>query len=194
MIEIEHHPLQPFLPEHAKVLLLGSFPPPRLRWKMDFYYPNFQNDMWRIMGLIFFQDKNYFIDLQNRTFKTIVIQQFLQTKGIAIYDSAIAVKRLKGNAADSHLEIVEYADLQKILAQLKQCHHIITTGEKAAQTMMLALGESLQAPTIGQSQHIHLGERTIYLHRLPSSSRAYPMKLEQKAQHYAALFDQIGLI
>ncbi len=59
--EIETHPLEPFLPSAAKLLMLGSFPPPVNRWSMDFYYPNFQNDMWRIMGLIFFSDKEYFI-------------------------------------------------------------------------------------------------------------------------------------
>jgi len=26
-IEIENHPLKPFLPPHAKLLMLGSFPP-----------------------------------------------------------------------------------------------------------------------------------------------------------------------
>ncbi|MDR0743014.1 MAG: uracil-DNA glycosylase family protein, partial [Tannerella sp.] len=29
---IEHHPLPPFLPDHAKILMLGSFPPPPERW------------------------------------------------------------------------------------------------------------------------------------------------------------------
>lgn len=56
-IMIETHPLPPFTPPDAKLLMLGSFPPPRVRWKMDFYYPNFQNDMWRIFGLVFFADK-----------------------------------------------------------------------------------------------------------------------------------------
>ncbi len=42
IIEIETHPLQPFLPENARLLMLGSFPPPRNKWKMDFYYPIFK--------------------------------------------------------------------------------------------------------------------------------------------------------
>ena len=50
---VEYHPLRPFLPENAKVLFLGSFPPQRKRWCMDFYYPNFINDHWRIEGQIF---------------------------------------------------------------------------------------------------------------------------------------------
>ena len=58
--EIEYHPLSPFLPEGARVLMLGSFPPPRERWCMDFFYPNPQNDMWRIMGQVFFGDKTHF--------------------------------------------------------------------------------------------------------------------------------------
>ena len=45
---IERHPLKPFLPENAKVLFLGSFPPPKKRWCMEFYYPNFLNDHWRL--------------------------------------------------------------------------------------------------------------------------------------------------
>ena len=52
-IPVEVHPLQPFLPEKARLLMLGSFPPQRKRWSMDFFYPNIQNDMWRIFGLVF---------------------------------------------------------------------------------------------------------------------------------------------
>ena len=57
---IERHPLQPFLPENAQLLMLGSFPPPKERWCMEFFYPNPQNDMWRIIGLVFFGDKTFF--------------------------------------------------------------------------------------------------------------------------------------
>ncbi len=46
---IERHPLQPFLPPNAQILVLGSFPPPKERWCMNFFYPNPQNDMWRII-------------------------------------------------------------------------------------------------------------------------------------------------
>ena len=39
---IETHPFVPFIPEGAKVLMLGTFPPASHRWCMPFYYPNFQ--------------------------------------------------------------------------------------------------------------------------------------------------------
>ena len=66
---VEYHPLHPFLPENAKVLFLGSFPPQRKRWCMDFYYPNFINDHWRIEGQVFFGDKNHFVDEKDKRFK-----------------------------------------------------------------------------------------------------------------------------
>lgn len=55
---IERHPWPPFIPSDAKVLFLGTFPPGKHRWSMDFYYPNPINDFWRIMGLVFLGDKD----------------------------------------------------------------------------------------------------------------------------------------
>lgn len=52
-MNVEQHPLKPFLPANARLLMLGSFPPQQKRWCMDFYYPNFINDMWRIVGQVF---------------------------------------------------------------------------------------------------------------------------------------------
>ena len=69
--DVEYHPLRPFLPENAKVLFLGSFPPQRKRWCMDFYYPNFINDHWRIEGQLFFGDKNHFVDMEHKCLRQI---------------------------------------------------------------------------------------------------------------------------
>lgn len=57
----ERHPLAPFLPEGASILMLGSFPPKREKWSMEFFYPNWINDIWRIMGHIFMSDKDAFV-------------------------------------------------------------------------------------------------------------------------------------
>ena len=84
-MEIEQHPLEPFLPTNAKLLMLGSFPPQRKRWSMEFYYPNWNNDMWRIVGLIFFGDKEHFVVKGKRAFSKEELIAFLQEKGIALY-------------------------------------------------------------------------------------------------------------
>lgn len=191
---IETHPFPPFLPSNAKLLMLGSFPPPRNRWKMDFYYPNFNNDMWRIFGLVFFGDKNHFIDVTGKYFKEAQIRDFLHDKGIAIYDTAYQVRRLQNNAADKFLQIVQPVDLTALLAQIPDCRHIITTGELATQILLSQLPEHTAVPKIGQSSRAEFLGRNLCLHRLPSSSRAYPLALEKKAAAYAEVFAGVALL
>lgn len=193
-IEIETHPLQPFLPSNAKLLMLGSFPPPQSRWKMSFYYPNYQNDMWRIFGLIFFQDKNHFLDLPNKNFKQQLIRDFLTQIGVGIFDTAYQIKRLQGNASDKFLEIVTPTDLSKLLEQIPMCHTIMTTGDKATDTLMQHFPDQPIKPLIGQSVQVQHLNRELNLYRLPSSSRAYPLALEKKAEVYQQFFKQIGLL
>jgi G:T/U-mismatch repair DNA glycosylase len=193
-IEIETHPLQPFLPHNAKLLMLGSFPPPQSRWKMDFYYPNYQNDMWRIFGLIFFEDKDHFLDLPNKRFKEQQIRDFLTKIGIAIFDTAYQVKRLQGNASDKFLEIVTATDLSQLLGKIPMCHTIMTTGDKATDTLMQHFPEQINKPMIGQSVQVNYANRELNLYRLPSSSRAYPLALDKKADAYQQFFQAIGLV
>ena len=101
-LDIESHPFEPFLPRHAKVLMLGSFPPPRNRWAMEFYYPNKTNDMWRILGIVFFGDKGKFLTTSG--YDEAAIRRFASDFGIALYDSAVEIRRGKGNASDKFLE------------------------------------------------------------------------------------------
>lgn len=191
---IETHPLKPFLPQNAKLIMLGSFPPPKTRWKMDFYYPNYQNDMWRIFGLIFFEDKNYFLDLPNKNFKEQLIRDFLNEKGIAIFDTAYQVIRLTGNASDKFLQIETPTDLKRLLSKIPLCTNIMTTGDKATDTLMLSMPNGTEKPQIGQSIQTQFADREMTLYRMPSSSRAYPLALEKKAETYRQLFEDIGLI
>lgn len=113
---IEEHPLRPFLPTNGRVLLLGSFPPPQARWSMRFFYPNFQNDMWRIMGLVFFGQRDHFVVPHRRQFNQPLVEAFCAQRGIALFDTATAVRRLRDNASDKHLEIVRPTDLAALLS------------------------------------------------------------------------------
>ncbi|MDO4223796.1 MAG: uracil-DNA glycosylase family protein [Acinetobacter sp.] len=197
---IECHPLAPFLAKNAQVLILGSFPPPKNRWKMDFYYPNYNNDFWRILGLIFFQDSDYFIDLTQKTFKQITIEQFLHDYGIAISDTAQQVRRLHGNASDQFLQIEQYQEIAYLLKQLPYCRHIMVTGDKACEALChilqidiphkLKIGQSVALPTQGEA----ILQRGLTLHRVPSSSRAYPLPLVQKAAFYRQVFERVGIL
>ena len=182
--DIERHPLQPFLPANAQILMLGSFPPPKERWCMDFFYPNPQNDMWRIMAPSTKAGKKVF----NRD----EIISFCETKGIAIFDTAQAVIRLQGNAADEHLEIVEQTDIATLLQQIPLCHNICCTGGKAAQTLAETLHCAM--PKVGESVETSFAGRPIRFWRMPSSSRAYPLSLDMKAAAYRRMLETIGLL
>ena len=188
---IEEHPLQPFLPSNAKLLMLGSFPPQRKRWSMDFFYPNLQNDMWRIFGYIFFQDKEHFLLPNKKAFNKELIIEFLKEKGIALYDTATSVRRLQDNASDKYLEIVEPTDIRLLLKQLPHCQAIVTTGQKATDTIR----EQIEAdePAIGKSSTFFIEDRSLQLYRMPSSSRAYPLALEKKASVYQFMFNELGI-
>ena len=183
----ERHPLTPFLPENAKILMLGSFPPPPERWTMNFYYPNFQNDMWRIFGIVFFNDKDYFVAGKSKSFEEERIREFLTQKGIALYDTAEEVIRHKGNASDQFLEITIPTDIKKIMSQISQCDIIVTTGQKATETLMEILGVKQIPPVCGYIDTIFIN-RSVRCYRMPSSSRAYPKSLTDKAADYRKMF------
>ena len=190
-IEIEKHPLEPFLPANAKLLMLGSFPPPRARWSMDFYYPNLQNDMWRIFGLVFFGDKDHFLD-DTKLFDKNRITVFLEEKGIALSDTARSVKRLKDNASDKFLEVVEAADINTLLEQMPMCKAVVTTGQKATEILSDLVSSAI--PPVGSFVEFEYQSRKMRFYRMPSSSRAYPKPLSEKAAVYARMFEELGLL
>ena len=189
----EQHPLQPFFPKKAKWLFLGSFPPKQQRWSMDFFYPNFQNDMWRIFGLVFFGDKNHFVDNDKKIFQKEAIIAFLTEQNIAMYDTAKVVIRHKDNASDKDLEIVESVDVGEIIQTLPELQNIVTTGQKASETLICQFAEKniqISLPVVGSHTVFTFEDRTLRLYRMPSSSRAYPLSLEKKAEIYKKMFNE----
>ena len=189
---VENHPLEPFLPAGAKLLMLGSFPPQQKRWSMDFFYPNIQNDMWRIFGFIFFGDRDFFLKPGKKAFDKEKIAGFLSEKGVALYDAASSVRRLQDNASDKFLEGVEPTDIGLLLRQLPQCRGIVTTGQKATDVVCETF--HIEPPSVGERQSFEFADRKLYLYRMPSSSRAYPLKLEKKAEVYRKMLADFGLI
>jgi G:T/U-mismatch repair DNA glycosylase len=189
---IEEHPLEPFLPSNATLLMLGSFPPQKKRWSMDFFYPNLQNDMWRIFGILFFNDKDHFLLPGKKAFNKDYLVEFLTEKGIALYDTATAIRRLQDNASDKFLEVIEPTDIRLLLKQLPQCQAIVTTGQKATDIIRSQI--EVNEPSVGQSCPFEFEDRILQLYRMPSSSRAYPLALEKKAAVYRLMLNELGLL
>ena len=191
-MEIEKHPLEPFLPAKAKLLMLGSFPPQKKRWSMDFYYPNLNNDMWRIFGILFFDDKDYFLNETRKAFCRERIIDFLNEKGIALFDTASSIRRLQDNASDKFLEVVEATDVTALLRQLPECKAIVTTGQKATDTLRQQF--IIEEPKVGDYSEFIFEGRAMRLYRMPSSSRAYPLALDKKATAYRIMYQDLQIL
>ncbi len=188
----EAHPLEPFLPEGARLLMLGSFPPARSRWSMEFYYPNFQNDMWRVMGLVFYGDRERFVAPDGRHFDREAVETFCRERGIALSDTAAEVVRVRGNASDRFLEVVRPFDLAGMLARLPACRAVAATGQKAADTLAAVAG--CEPPAVGCFSEFEFSGRMVRFYRMPSTSRAYPKPLAEKAAVYGKMFAETGLV
>ncbi|MDL2309565.1 uracil-DNA glycosylase family protein [Parabacteroides sp. OttesenSCG-928-B22] len=191
-VRTEQHPLGFFLPPTCRLLMLGSFPPPKARWSMDFYYPNIINDMWRIMGLIFYDNKDYFL-ANPKAFSREKAVAFCEEKGIGLGDTAVEVIRQKANASDKFLDVVTPLDLSVILPKIPQCRAIAVTGQKAMDTI-LSLLPGVQEPAVGGSVAFDYEGRSLLLFRMPSSSRAYPKPLPEKADVYKSMFEMLKMV
>ena len=221
---IEHHPLEPFLPPGATTLFLGSFPPPRERWSMDFFYPNYINDFWRVMGLIHFGEARWFeipdqvrndvrgdrndvrgdrndaggvrndaggvrndVKGGRKGFDRERIIAFCEERGLAFFDTATVVRRLKDNASDAFLEVLEPTDVGALLARIPRCRRLVTTGGKASEELAGILSRK-DLPPIGGFLRVQYWDRELEWWRMPSTSRAYPLALAKKADFYRRLF------
>ena len=193
---------------------------------MPFYYPTWINDFWRIMGLIFFGDKNHFCIPAEKRFDEVLIKDFCTREGLAFYDTACEVRRLKDNASDAFLEVVTPTNIGALLRQIPSCHTLVTTGQKATEVLAAWLG--CEVPPVGgyidtvipdpdpvipgltgdptphharrplsRSLSLSKGDvesNPIRFWRMPSTSRAYPLPLEKKADAYRRLFQAKKLI
>lgn len=187
-LPVERHPWQPFIPSDPKILILGTFPPQQKRWAMDFYYPNPTNDFWKITGLLFLGDPGALYDRASRSYRLDRIRELLENKGIALSDSARTVQRLASNASDKYLRIVEPVDLSGLIAQMPHLRAIATTGQKAASVIADITGTGV--PPVA----VPVPWNGINIWRMPSTSRAYPLSPEKKAEAYRILYTHTGLL
>ena len=192
--EIELRPFPPFLPPNTTVLMMGSFPPAAEKRAMEFHYPNFQNDMWRVYGLVFFGDAMHFQRVGEKAFDAKKIKAFLAERGIGSCPGVRRAIRTHGNASDAYLKVVETVELPEILEKIPQCRRICTTGGKATEILLALLETEVRAKDFktGMTITARCGDRDLLVTRLPSTSRAYPMKLEKKAEAYRKFFVEAG--
>lgn len=141
--------------------------------------------------MIFYEDKEHFVaeeadGKKAKRFDRDRCARFAAEKGIAMYDTASEVRRLKDNASDKFLEVVQATDLTSLLEKIPDCKAIVTTGQKATDVIVETFG--CEEPQVGGYAECCIGERRVRFWRMPSSSRAYPLPLEKKAEFYRKMF------
>ena len=150
--------------------------------------------MWRVYGLVFFNDAAHFQKIGEKAFDAEKIKAFLHERGIASCPTVLKAVREQDNAADQFLRVVETVDLPAVLARLPRCRHICTTGGKATEVLLSLLPDGPKMPKTGETLPFTLAGRNLTLTRLPSTSRAYPLSLQKKAAAYRAFFEMAGLV
>lgn len=188
---LERHPWPPFILDNPRVMIMGSFPPQPHRRAMEFYYPNRTNDFWKMTGIIFYNDPTRFYDPTSRQFDLPRIKAFLCERHIAMGDTGTAVVRLRDNASDKFLDIRESIDIFALLDRYPTLTALVTTGEKAAG--IIAEKTSTPVPAMGKCETFVHNGRTISHWRMPSTSRAYPLNIEKKADYYRLMFQAAGI-
>ena len=112
---------------------------------------------------------------------------FCKEKGLAFFDTSTAIRRLQDNASDKFLEVVQPTDIHALIRQLPHLRAIITTGEKATETICAYFGIP-EIPKVNSQFSIFNSQLVLY--RLPSSSRAYPLSFDKKVEAYRHCFSK----
>ena len=144
---------------------------------MPFYYPNWINDFWRIMGIIFFGDKEHFCIPGRKSFDEASIREFCTRQGMAFYDTACEVRRLRDNASDAFLEVVTPTDIPALLRQIPHCYTVVTTGQKATEVMAATF--SCDVPAVGGFIKMEIPDQV-------GNDREWKDKLKALCGRYAA--------
>ncbi|KPA84520.1 hypothetical protein ABB37_01065 [Leptomonas pyrrhocoris] len=141
---------------HAEscVLVCGSFPP--VKKSVKFYYPNANNDMWRVLGEVFFHDQTHFytdVEIKKpskgrrkgsvrvaRCLNEAEMRNFVVSQPIGFFDVCKRIRRQRGNSSDNNIETLERTDVfRDALTHTPHCEAIITTGTLALTMLLDAL-------------------------------------------------------
>ncbi len=157
---------------------------------MDFYYPNRTNDFWPMMGLIFFGDRDWFYDRGAKQFRVEQIKEFLEEKGDSSQrHGGHKARRLKGNASDKFLEIVEPVPLRGVACADASLPHAGHHRREGGRGVGVAYRNRASADGEMTRSADGLSKSGACLHE-----PGIPLRLEKKAEYYARMFRHAGLL
>ena len=127
---LHKHPYQPFIPEDATKLIVGSLPPPRfsinqlLDEDVNFCYGSKHGLLWPILSVIF----NLNLQFSNTTSAINQRKEFLYKNNIGICDLVESCERIKVDASDLGMNNIKLRDLINYLSDFKNINTLIFMG------------------------------------------------------------------
>ena len=121
---MEIHPFEPFIPQRARTLIVGIFPPLMQYHDFKFYYPNSTgNRFWVIMEYVFDHKFQYWKgDLAVKERKIL-----FNKKHVAITDIIDKCIRSDGNSSDKNLCKIELRNVYELLKNRSEIRKVILT-------------------------------------------------------------------
>jgi hypoxanthine-DNA glycosylase len=98
------HPIPPYVPENAKILILGSFPSVKSREQM-FFYGHPKNRFWKVLAALCNEEEPQSVENKKK---------LLSSHGVALYD-VIDSCEITGSA-DNTIRDVKPSDISKIIS------------------------------------------------------------------------------
>jgi len=131
MIEKETHPFEPYIPENATKLIIGTTPPPRFAQSklsdkdVNFYYGSEDNGFWNILGEITendFKKENSIEEIEKR-------KMFLKDNNLAICDIVLKTNRKNPTSASDEdlIDIEQLNIIDEILTKYPQIDTLLYT-------------------------------------------------------------------
>jgi G:T/U-mismatch repair DNA glycosylase len=129
----ESHPWPPFIPPGANKLILGTFPTAvRNRKGCEFYYPNPNNDFWKVIFKVAGRELKDFIDHD----PVIIRKQVLTELKLGIADMGKRILRHRDSSSDGSIFPIQFTDVFLLLEQQPDIQKVIITSSSGTNNVL----------------------------------------------------------
>ncbi|MDR2843443.1 MAG: hypothetical protein LBV57_02210 [Candidatus Symbiothrix sp.] len=143
-MQTEIHPWNWYVPENARTLIIGTFPPTLRNWSFDFFYPNKNNYFWKIIASIAGKPLNYLSgDEAIRERK-----RLLNHLQLGLSDMGKIICRTADSSLDENLQVIEYMNIFRLLSENPSIRKIIFTSSSGKSSAMRWFKEYLSVHDI----------------------------------------------
>jgi G:T/U-mismatch repair DNA glycosylase len=187
---IEVHPDWDHDIPEMKTLILGNFPPHKKRWDYEFFYPNKQNNFWKVLAVINgkpLKEMSGLPAIEER-------KNIMKNIKTGVMNIARRIKRKGHSARDTDIEIIEYNDVLNVIHKHPELETIIIAGYSAKNSTAIKFIEYLNSQNIeyeppvkikaGEKFIISIGRKKIKCVIVNSTSTAFPIKLDDLVSQF----------